>query len=237
MKLVFIDETSDDKFKDYFGLCMSLIDHTHYAILKEEFRKILNKSKWNVDIEFKGQYLFSAKSGDINVPIDERIEICKKIIDLTASKRNSRAKFFYTSKRDIQNQKEEYLRSIPLLLSKALPKAPTGPGKNIIAMNFDSRKDVDYKEIRQVACPVLRDKGYVLFEDIVLRESCYETIGILYTDIIAYLVARVETIGNDSELFASIPPEELENNGKFRKLKSSTELIERVKSFEIKKIK
>ena len=61
MKLLFIDETSDDKFKDYFGLCMSLIDHTHYAILKEKFQKILNKSKWNVDIEFKGQFLFSAK--------------------------------------------------------------------------------------------------------------------------------------------------------------------------------
>jgi hypothetical protein len=236
MKLLFIDETSDDKFKDYFGLCMSLIDHTHYAILKEKFHKILNKSKWNVDIEFKGQFIFSAKSGDISVPINERIEICKQIVDLTASKRNSRVKFYYTSKRGITNQKEEYLRSIPLLLSKALPKAPTGAGKNIIAMNFDSRRDVNYKEIREVAYPIIKEKGYILFEDIVLRESCYETIGILYTDIVAYLIARVETIGNDSELFASIPPEEFENNGKIKKLKNSTELIQRVKSFKIKKI-
>jgi len=236
MKFVFIDETSDDKFKDYFGLSLALIDHTHYAILKEKFQKILSKSKWNIDIEFKGQYLFSAKSGDITVPIEKRIDICKDIIDLTASKKNSRVKFFYTSKRDIKNHKEEYLRSIPLLLTKALPKAPIGAGKSIIAMNFDSRKDVNYKEIRQVVYPVLKDKGYILFEDIVLRESCYETIGILYTDIIAYLIARVETIGNDSELFASISPEEFENNGKIRKWRSSTELIDRVKSIAIKKI-
>ncbi len=236
MKFVFIDETSDDKFKDYFGLSLALIDHTHYAILKEKFQKILSKSKWNIDIEFKGQYLFSPKSGDITVPIEKRIDICKDIIDLTASKKNSRVKFFYTSKRDIKNHKEEYLRSIPLLLTKALPKAPIGAGKSIIAMNFDSRKDVNYKEIRQVVYPVLKDKGYILFEDIVLRESCYETIGILYTDIIAYLIARVETIGNDSELFASISPEEFENNGKIRKWRSSTELIDRVKSIAIKKI-
>lgn len=236
MKLLFIDETSDSKFKDYFGLCMTLIDHTHYAILKEEFQKILNNSKWNIDIEFKGQYLFSEKTGDISIPINERIEICKKIIDLTAAKKNSRVKFYYTSKRNVTNQKDAYLKAIPLLLSKALSKAPKGLGKNIIAMNFDSRKDVNHKEIRNVVYPIIKEKGYVLFEDIVLRDSCYETIGILYTDIIAYLISRVETIGNDSELFASIPPDEFENNGKIKKLRSSTELIERVKSFEIKKI-
>ena len=59
MLLVFIDETSDSKFDDYFGLSISTINHTNYKTIKDGFQKILKESRWDESIEFKGSYLFS----------------------------------------------------------------------------------------------------------------------------------------------------------------------------------
>jgi len=93
MLLAFVDETSDTKFKDYFGLCCATINSNFYRQIKDDFQRALKRGGWNTDIEFKGSYLFSALSGDTNVPIEKRIEIASDILALNTAKRNARVKF------------------------------------------------------------------------------------------------------------------------------------------------
>jgi hypothetical protein len=45
MKLVFLDETGDDKFKDFLGLSVAIVDAAHYATLKQGFQKALRQAK------------------------------------------------------------------------------------------------------------------------------------------------------------------------------------------------
>ena len=237
MEMVFIDETSDTKFKNYFGLCLATINSFHYKTLKDGFHSILRESGWNENIEFKGAYLFSSSCGDPQIGIDKRIDICSNLLDLNSSNTNARMKFYYASDQDCSNQKNAYLFLCQKLLKKALVKVQKGRGKDIVSINCDNRNDIDYREINNVISPILKEKEYTLYEEVVMRNSAFETIGILYADIIGYLAAKIETIANDSELFESIPPEQFENNGKIKKLKSSTALIEKIKKLELYEVK
>lgn len=78
--------------------------------------------------------------------------------------------------------------------------------------------------------PVLKKRHYCLFEDVTTPNSNFETVGILYADIVGYLKARIDTISNDSELFENIPKDQLLNNGKIKKLLSSKSLIDGIKN-------
>jgi len=233
MLLIFVDETSDSKFKDYFGLSIVTINYTKYAKIKTEFHKIFQKSKWDESIEFKGSFLFSAKSGDTTVSIEERIEIAEKIIDLNIAKKNARISFHYLKHTaSPKEHKKEYLRLLPLLLNKAMPNAPAGAGKNIASIHCDYRNDIKTHELRDAIIPVFNKKKYVLLEDPFMTTSNFNTVGILYADIIGYLAARVDTISTDSELFEGITSKEFEKNGKIKKLKSSMILISKIKNIK-----
>lgn len=80
MILLFVDETSDAKFKDYFGLSVAIINSNFYQTLKSEFHKILTDAGWDVNVEFKGPCLFSATKGCKDVSIDKRIQIASQIL-------------------------------------------------------------------------------------------------------------------------------------------------------------
>lgn len=231
MLLAFVDETSDNKFKDYFGLCCATINSNYYRQIKEDFHRILLEGSWDSEIEFKGSYLFSASSGDQNVSIEKRIEISSAILALNKAKKNARMKFTYIKKTS-NDQKHAYLKYLPVLLGKALPKAKKGGGKDVLSLHCDRRDDISPKDIFDVAHPIIHEKGYTLLEDIVISRSGFQTVGILYADIVGYLYARVDTIANDSELFQNIPPDQWENNGKIKKLKSSTGLLGLIKEFD-----
>ncbi len=84
-----------------------------------------------------------------------------------------------------------------------------------------------------VILPAITDKKYELFEDIIQIDSNCETIGVLFADIIGYLMARVETISSDIELFENLTPEQIRKNGKLRKLASSWQLIDKIKQMTI----
>ncbi len=160
MLLVFVDETSDSKFKDYLGLSVATINYTKYPKVKTEFQKILKKSKWDESIEFKGSCLFSTKSGDTKVTIEERIEIAEKVIDLNISKTNARMNFHYLKHTaDPKEHGKEYLRLLPLLLNKCIPKAPSGAGKNIVSIYCDYRNDINIKELRDAITPIFHNKN------------------------------------------------------------------------------
>ena len=233
---VFVDETSDSKFKDYFGLCVSTINSTFYSKVKAEFQQILLRYGWDPAVEFKGSFLFSAKQGDTNIPVEDRVAIAQDLISLNKSEVNARMKFHYFAK-DSTDQRVDYLRFLPTLLKKALPKAQEKGGKNLVSVHYDQRSDISPKDIREAITPTLEARGYYLFEDVVMAVSRFDTVGILYADIVGYLQARVQTISNDAELFENIEREHWETNGKLKKLRSSTKILRGIKALKLYKVK
>ena len=237
MKLLFFDETSDNKFKSYLGICCAVIDLNFYSLLKIKFHEILDKYNWPKDIEFKGVYLFSGSKGAKAINIDTRIEIASELLKLGASKENSRIKFYYYTT-ESNFQKETYLEKIPEILRKVLKK-PTSKksGKNVCSVSFDHRDDISVNEFRDAIEDVIKEKDYILFEDVLKPVSGYQTVGVLFADIVAYVYSRVDIIQNDADLFENLSEEQLNTNGKILKLKSSTSLLKNIKSFDVVKIK
>jgi hypothetical protein len=236
MKLVFVDESGDDKHKEYFGLCVAVIDAAHYQTLKLGFHAILERYGWDPDIEFKGQYLFSASKGDKSVGCDTRVAMCSEILDLTSAESNSRAKFYYLATNSWSTEKETYLSLLSDALTKALPKVSKGGHKSLVQIACDNRQDISIRQLRNVVLPCLEKKRLVLCEDVLQASSNYYTVGVLLADIVAYLAARIETIATDDQLFENISEEEMENNHKLRKLRQSSELINKVKKIEWRRV-
>jgi hypothetical protein len=230
MKLLFFDETSDDKFKEYLGVCCAAIDARNYPRVKSEFQAILKKYGWSTKNEFKGNVLFSASQGDKSVSVETRVQIAEDILNLNVAKKNARIQFHYFRKNS-QSPKEDYLACIPEIIRKALPRT-TAP-KNLVSVHFDHRSDIDLADLRSAVIPAVEESGYILFEDIAMPTSRYETVGILYADLIGYLLSRIDTIRSDSELFDNVSREMWEKNGKIRKMLSSQKLIEKVKNLSL----
>src|SRR5580765_5188439 len=109
MQLAFIDESSDSKFKEYFGLCCAAINSHFYGPGKKEFQGILHQGGWDTSIEFKGHMLVSATQGDTSVSLDHRIQMASRIIALTAAKVNGRMTVRHASIK-AGNHKQAYLR-------------------------------------------------------------------------------------------------------------------------------
>jgi hypothetical protein len=230
MQLVFIDETSDDKYKDYFGICCAVMSSHSYAILKRTTQKILIESGWDPNIEFKGCTLFSGSRGDISISVEKRIEIATNLLKLNISKKHSRIKFFYLNKNSNDFAKD-YLKVVPILLNKALPR-----GKDLLSFHFDRYDSVGHKELRKLVQEVLIKKKLELLEDINPSNSNFETIGILFVDLVGYLLGRIKTISNDLDLFKDLTEEQRNKNGKLKKLESSTNLIKLIKQIKVYKL-
>jgi len=232
---VFVDETSDSKFKDYFGLCCAVVKHNFYRQIKAGFQAALTNGGWDPNVEFKGSYIFSATKGCTEVSIDKRVDLAETIVELNTANKNARMQFAYL-KTTTQDQKFTYLEYFPVLLEQMLSnvrKGQRGQGKDLVTIQCDYRTDLTAGDIRAVVLPTLHRKGYMLFEDVAMVSSNFETVGIAYADIVGYLVARIDTISNDSELFENVPPELFETNGKIRKLRSSARLITKIKKLSL----
>lgn len=235
MKLIFLDETSDTNKKDYFGICCALTDTYFYKGIKENAQNILKKSGWDLDIEFKGSTLFSASKGDTKISVESRIQIASDLLSLNLADKHARIQFAYC---DFQTKdfKTDYLRHLPTLLAKVIPKATSGGGKDLLSVHYDQYDSISSSEIRRSIKEIINKKGYCLFEDAVSSSSGFETTGILFADLVAYLFGRVEVIKKDIDLFIDLPPDMLRNDGRFRKLQSSTKLlslIKKLKAWEI----
>jgi hypothetical protein len=236
MLFAFVDETSDAKFKNYLGFCIATVNDKFYSKIKAQAQDILLRAHWDPKIEFKGSYLFSAKQGCPTVPVEERIEIAHKLLDLHLAKSNQRMHFHF-GRMQSTNHKEDYLRSLPGLLRHALPSPQSGPGKNLLCIICDKRDDVTNDEIHEALAPVVASRKYILFERVAVAKSTFDTIGIMYADIVGYITGRVDTISNDVELFDGLTPQQLEENGKIKKLRSSEELIGKIKKLNLYKHK
>lgn len=232
MQLLFVDESGDHKFKDYFGLCVAAINSAHYKTAKTGFHGVLKAAGWDESVEFKGSHLFSASKGDLKVPIEKRVEMAGAILDLNKAGRNARMRFHYLCRQECKDHKAEYLARLPVIIAKALPPTEKRYGKDLVTLSCDGRDDISVQEIQEAVLPTIEERGYTLVEEVTTPKSNFHTVGILYADLVSYLSARIDTIKSDVELFDGIAPELLEKNGKVKKLKSSTDLIARVKKLE-----
>ncbi len=239
MICLFADETGDSKFKDYFGISCTAVKHNFYEKIKKDFQSILLKYGWDPFVEFKGSCLFSASKGCKDVSIEQRVKIAEEIINLNIANKNARMKFAYFSKNKSSDQKADYLRFLPKVIERVLKsyRKSTGQGKSLISLYCDRRTDISITDIRSLTKPVIEKNGYFLFEDVSMVDSNFETVGILCADIVGYLMARIQNISNDSELFENVSPEMLQNNGKIRKLISSEKLINKIKSLTVYSVK
>lgn len=231
MKLLFIDETSDTKYTEYLGFCIASMDSKSYSLVKSKSQKILEEISWKKQVEFKGSYLFSISKGCSDVEIEKRIEAAGKLLDLNAGK-NSRIRFDYGHIKSKDHGKD-YLTALPGLIAKTLPRASKGAGKNLVVVICDERSDVKLKELNTYVLEAIESKGYTLVEKVVQTESSFDTVGLMFADLVGYLAGRIATITNDAELFEGLTKEQLSKNGKFKKLKSSTELISKIKKINL----
>jgi len=231
MKFVFIDETGDEKFKKYLGFCVAVVDSKSYPLLKTEAQKILAQAEWRPDVEFKGAYLFSRTKGCEEIEIEHRMEAARQLLELNAQK-NARMKFAYGSL-DSTAPGKDYLRLVPALVDEVLPRAPKGAGKNVLTVVYDERSDLNPAAFHRAITEIAENKGYVLFETTVEGRSSFDTVGLMFADLVGYLAARVEVISNDAELFEGLTLENYSENGKIRKLESSSELIANIKKLDL----
>ena len=236
MWLVFVDETSDVKFKNYFGISVAIVNSSFYPGLKRDAQQLLIDSGWDPQIEFKGSCIFSATKGCPSVSVEKRIELASALLDLNVANKNRRMKFCYV-RMDSTNQKKDYLTFLPLLFRKALPKAESGRDKDLLCITCDKRSDISANDIQAAVKPIIDEKCFVLYEDICTISSNFQTIGLLFADIVGYLVARIDTISRDSDLFDNIPKELFEQNAKIRKLQSSSALISKIKKLSLFEVK
>ncbi len=232
MILVFIDETTDSKFNDYLGFSIACVNARFYPHLKNSAQKILKSVGWDSTVEFKGSFLFSKSKGCSDVEIEKRIVAANNLLDLNIAKKNSRMYFHFGRLRSTTH-KEDYLKTLPSLIYKSLPSPTKGAGKNLAIITCDNRSDISVDELQEKFASAIEEKGFILFERIIQAKSSYDTIGLMYADLVGYLAGRVDNIENDVELFEGLSEEQLENNGKIKKLKTSKELISKIKKLSL----
>jgi hypothetical protein len=233
--LAFLDETGDRDQPRYFGLTLATINANFYRGVKTSFLQLLDASGWDPHVEFKGAYLFSASKGCPMVPVADRVTLVSELLKINASAHHRRMKFHYVAMQS-DDHRSDYLRVLPLLLAKALPKTSRKGGKDLLKLYCDHRSDLKASDIRQAAAPTVQKRGYTLVEDVVCPVSNRETVGILYADIVGYLMSRIEVIAKDIQMFEGLTPEEVETNGRLRKLRASTRLVQLIKKFDTYKV-
>lgn len=203
--------------------------------MKTSFLELLDASGWDPKIEFKGAYLFSASKGCTTVSVADRVTLVSELLRLNASAKHRRMKFHYVAMKS-DDHRSDYLKILPLLLAKALPKTSRKGGKNLLKLYCDHRSDLKAADIREAAAPMVQERDYTLVEDVVCPVSNRETVGLLYADIVGYLMSRIEVISSDIQMFEDLTPEQIEANGKLRKLRASKNLIRLIKKFDTYKI-
>ena len=231
MLLAFIDETGDVKDKEYLGFSLATVNARFYPALKKDAHEILYDIGWDPSVEFKGSYLFSESKGCEGIDVEQRVNAAHRLIELNMATSNSRMKFYYGTLHS-SDHTDSYMKCLPLFLAKTLPKAPGSP-KNLIVVSCDERSDVNEDQLNQILTTPIESRGYVIHERIQSSKSSFDTVGLMFADLVGYLAARIDTITNDSELFDDITPEKFKTNGKLRKLRSSTTLISKIKQLQL----
>lgn len=225
MKFLFIDETQDQHNKEYLGICISVMDSSFYYKIYKLTKKILEKYGWDRNTELKGSYIYSISKGCKDVDIERRISLIKELLSENVANTNSRIKFGFIRTKS-KNVKGDYLISLPILIGKILKKANSGAGKNLISIFFDERNDLKETEISEAIKQILIKRGYLLVESVSRVKSSNDSIGIMYTDLVGYLIGRIHNLKEADELNNKT------NNYNQIKFQTSKELIKIVKDLK-----
>lgn len=233
MKLLFIDETSDSGNPNYLGVCAALIDATRYSDMKRSMLTLLSQAQWDVDTEFKGTTIYSQSKGCEDILVDQRIRLAEQIINLNASNANARITFSYRYSPNL-NTSSVYLRLVHEAVNSLVKQCSSERnGKNLISIHCDERRDVDVDEIRTSIAPILERKGYVLFEDIMQTISNNQSVGLMFADIVGYLISRVHNIHVSESLLSDPDSETAKKNGQLRKLVASKKILSQIKQIRV----
>jgi len=192
MKFLFIDEVEQSQSsKTFFGLGGILIDSCNYKKFKEEFDNNFKKLNWNKDIEFKGKFLFSSKSGDSSITSEDRVEFVNKIAETSVCEKNSRYKFYFTFN-DLGKNKDNYKTLLIKMLSKINKQRDSKGDKNLIAIFLDDidffHNDIKFKNVFiDEVNKTLNLNNYILFERPFFINSDNYCEGIITVDVLCYL--------------------------------------------------
>ncbi len=88
-------------------------------------------------------------------------------------------------------------------------------------------------DLHRAIKPVLEEKGYTILERVSQARSAPDAIGLMFADLAAYLVGRADTISNDAEFFEGLDQEQLKRSSKVQELRSSTDLLKKIKRLDL----
>jgi hypothetical protein len=195
MKLLFFDETSNNRDKQFFAICGVCIDSANYKRVAEVFREAFKNSGWQEECEFKGRFLFSESKGDPSVPVIKRIDLARSLIEANVAQRNARLKAVL-----VWNKKgpttENYLNLLSSAAKRALGTRASSQqrDKNLCIAFCDRYEQANPRDIWQTLRNAVEDRGYVLAEDVAIAQkftSMEAMVGLCYADLIAYLASWV----------------------------------------------
>ncbi len=195
MKLFFVDEFKEDKaFTRFYGIVLVCIDNSSYRRFKNGFLKKLQEIKWDIKHEIKGRCVYSTKTGDATVPVDERLNFTEKLFELSSSSsgKYSSAKVYYTF--DVfKKEVSENLMYSQLLckLIDNLPrisKASIKNGKNNAVLTIDRNNSIDLQYLSNQISKCLEARNYFMIEQCYSVDSNNYTPGIIFADHVAYFI-------------------------------------------------
>lgn len=197
MKLLFVDEFKNNK-KDsvFYGITVIVMNNSSYMRFKKGFYGKLKELGWNTKIEIKGCFCYSAKKGDENIGVEERLKFVENLFEMskTSSKKYASAQIYYTF--DIFPKSISEMDMYSNLLYKILKKLPKGPksgnknGKNNMVIFLDSNKDLDIKIISEESEKILNTRNNFLVERCVNFSSGNDTPGIIFADHISFFIGN-----------------------------------------------
>ncbi len=196
MRLLFVDEFKDCSNKEYnfYGLVFAVINNSSYARFKNGFYQKLHKLGWDVNKEIKGRFSYSAKKGDPNISVEDRLKFAEDLFELSYSdsKKSASAHIYHTwgvFEKTI-SEKEMYTTLFYKILNK-LPKLSTAGhknGKNNIIIFLDNNDVLDIKTLSRESAKILKTRNYFLIERCINFDSGNDTPGIIFADFIAYFI-------------------------------------------------
>jgi len=229
MKFIFIDETTNKRKKDFYGICGVSIDDYFYSRIAQDVSQLFKDAGWNLDFEFKGRFLFSSTKGDPTVTIEERIEIANQMVALNVARKNARlqAIFFWNEASDT---KENHL----YLTKRVLDHLMTSSNK--LYMIFADQNDkISSQDLWKVAFDNTLGKDCCFVEDVVIIKDWKPThVGLCLCDLIAYLASWMCSTKSLEEAQQSLFEEESISSFDAKKAETVQEIFQNLKQVKIK---
>jgi hypothetical protein len=231
MKFIFLDETTNRRKKDFYGICGISIDEYFYPRIAQDMAQLFKDYGWNLEIEFKGRFLFSISKGDSTVTIDQRIELANQMIDLNVARRNARLKAAFVWN-EASDTKENHL----FLIKRALKQLITSSKKSKLYIIFADQNDkIILQDLWKVAYDSTLNKDCCLVEDVVVIKDWKPThVGLCLCDLIAYLTSWICLTESPAEAQQSLFEEELISSFDVQKAETVQKIFQNLKQIKIK---